>query len=156
MIWTMTLRLLGLLSISMKMICCHVPSISSCPSKGTARLGPKSEARIWAWPFPSPHLWSWAYLISAGAHLSRAAFRSSTRPGSCSMVVTAPVAPGTKMMAAPAFAPDSLTALDISSVMSIISAFPSVSNSRYLVTIRCPPPYADASPYDRRQHPRDI
>lgn len=29
--------------------------------KGMTRLGPITEARMWEWPLPSPHLWLWAY-----------------------------------------------------------------------------------------------
>ena len=54
-IWRMILRFLGRLSNSRKTICCHVPNMSWPSWKGTVRLGPMSDARMWEWPLPSPH-----------------------------------------------------------------------------------------------------
>ena len=110
------------------MICCHVPSVIFPSTKGTVRLGLISDAITCEWPLPSPHLRLCAYSSPCGAILSRASCRSLTRPDSYSIVVSAPVAPGTKINTEPLFSPELLIFCCTCRVMSMISEWPLVSN----------------------------
>jgi len=55
-IWQMMVLVLGRVSKSTNIICCHVPNVI-CPSTiGTLKDGPSSEARTWEWPLSSCHV----------------------------------------------------------------------------------------------------
>src|SRR5512137_909791 len=88
-----------------------------------------SAARTCDCPFPSFHFrWCW-YSMSSGAILRMAARRSSTTPGSYSIVVSAPVAPGTNMLTMPSIMPESSMSFSSSMLMSTMSSSPFVEMS---------------------------
>ncbi len=88
-------------SNSKKTICCQVPKVNLLLTKGTVKLGPIKEALTCEWPLPSCHLFSCSYTKFFGAIRSSIFGRSSNSPGSYSMVVSAPVDPGTKTVTIP-------------------------------------------------------
>jgi hypothetical protein len=51
--WTVTTRLRGRSSKSIRTICCQVPSASSPPTTGIVSEGPMIAARMWAWELVS-------------------------------------------------------------------------------------------------------
>lgn len=51
--WTVTTRLRGRSSKSIRTSCCQVPSASSPPTTGIVSDGPMIAARMWAWEFVS-------------------------------------------------------------------------------------------------------
>lgn len=113
-------------SNSMKTICCHVPRVSLPLTNGTVMLGPIKEALTCEWPFPSCHLFSCSYISFLGAKRSKIFGRSIRSPGSYSIVVSAPVDPGTKTVTMPFFSLLSLTASVTLRVTSRISPSPLV------------------------------
>ena len=111
-------------SNSKNIICCQVPRVNSPLTIGIVRLGPIRDARTWECPLPSRHLFSCSYDMFLGATRSSMFGKSMRSPGSYSIVVNAPVAPGTKTVIRPSFTLLSLTALDTISVMSMMSCSP--------------------------------
>jgi hypothetical protein len=119
-----SVRLLLCTSNSKNTICCQVPRVNFPLTTGIVRLGPISEARTWECPLPSCHLFSCSYIRFLGATRSSMFGKSMRSPGSYSMVVNAPVAPGTKTVITPSFTLLSFTALDTIPVMSMMSCSP--------------------------------
>ena len=77
------------------------PEFTSCHRKMAQRdPGPSSAARTRKCPLPSPHFRLCAYRVFCGAIRSSIPLRSEIKPDSYSIVVTAPVAPGAKIVAA--------------------------------------------------------
>jgi hypothetical protein len=113
-------------SNSMKIICCQVPRVNLPLANGTVRLGPIREALTCECPLPSCHLFSCSYIKSFGAMRSSISGRSFNSPGSYSIVVNAPVDPGTKIVTIPLLNLVSTTASATALVTSKISPSPLV------------------------------
>ena len=123
-ICNMTLRSLCLVSISKRTICCQVPN-SKLPSlNGIVKLGPIRDARTWECPFPSCHVLLCLYSISFGTILDNILGKSSSSPGSYSIVVTAAVEPETKTMTIPSSSLLSSIAFEVYLVRSTMSFSP--------------------------------
>jgi hypothetical protein len=106
------------MSSSTKTTCCHVPKVRIPSTKGTERLGPTNDALTCDRPLSSCHLFWCSYGMLLGETRSSMSVKSSTSPGSYSMVVTAAVYPDTKTVAVPFFNPLSCTAFWTSFVTS--------------------------------------
>ena len=110
----------------MKIICCQVPKVNRPLANGTVRLGPIREALTCECPLPSCHLFSCSYTKFFGAIRSSRFGKSFKSPGSYSIVVNAPVDPGTKTVTIPFFNLVSTTASATAPVTSKMSPSPLV------------------------------